>query len=729
MRSNRIRLALIVCVAVAAWAVAPASAAPPGSPQPSFGDGGVVRVDPDPAENNAWDEIALDERGRTVVLTRSREEHGVLLRLLPDGSPDPGFGGGGRVPLPGGPWRGLALQPDGRIVVAGAIAREMALMRFAESGGPDPSFGADGIVTAPFDSPRRLSQGQELLAEFVDLLVRPDGGIVALGTMRPCQPAPEKWCQRFAAVLAGFHPDGRVDESFGDDGAVMMPGPQSYGPLETLQTLDVLAPRDGGGVLVGGDLAGRIAVFGFDAGGSLDHSWNSDGIFSSEFETYEGEEGIGAHAGEVRDLLLRPDGRVVVVGDFSVLGLLADGQPDPRFGRTRTYTRGWGEEVELGDGVLDSKGRLLIAGEWNHRSAVIRMLPDGSFDPRFSGDGLAALDLAPWNRGEGVAEGTTGIALRADGGLLAAGFAYPSRKSKRAELTLFELANGDGRLLSCHGQPAKVQGTPGDDRLSGEGPIVGLGGDDEIRSYGGPICAGPGDDEIVDHEGGLVDAGAGDDLISGGRGGTVHGGPGDDRLEPDQGGRDRLYGDGGADRLVGGGGRDRLVGGSGADLLKGGGGVDSLWGGAGDDILLGGAGSDRLFGGLGRNQLRPGAASAPKGVYLARRPGLKIRLRVEGGAIVAGSIRVPMRCGEGGRRVGGVDFHGIVVPIHPDGSFRDHTDSDVGIGVESSELRGVVGEDAIRGDYRSWERYETWCATGRRGDLAVDFVARRVRDD
>jgi Ca2+-binding RTX toxin-like protein len=64
-------------------------------------------------------------------------------------------------------------------------------------------------------------------------------------------------------------------------------------------------------------------------------------------------------------------------------------------------------------------------------------------------------------------------------------------------------------------------------------------------------------------------------------------------------GQDRLLGRGGDDILTGGEGRDRLFGGAGNDLLDGGAGNDILRGGPGDDRLVTGAGNDTVVFGNG----------------------------------------------------------------------------------------------------------------------------------
>jgi uncharacterized repeat protein (TIGR01451 family) len=121
---------------------------------------------------------------------------------------------------------------------------------------------------------------------------------------------------------------------------------------------------------------------------------------------------------------------------------------------------------------------------------------------------------------------------------------------------------GGGGELRCDGKRVTMEGTSGDDVLTGTGDrdvILARGGSDVVDSLGGRdvICAQGGNDKVRAR----------------GKGDIVRGG----------GGNDRLRGGGGGDTLRGGAGADRLNGGSGADTLNGGGGDDRCIGGPGAD--------------------------------------------------------------------------------------------------------------------------------------------------
>ncbi|WP_347910874.1 hypothetical protein [Pseudomonas grandcourensis] len=93
-----------------------------GDPDSSFNEG--VPVFTDAGRNTAWNSLAVQADGK-IAMTGNNAELGteplvVIGRLLPNGSPDPGFGenGWGSVGVGGLSWD-VRIQADKRIIVAG----------------------------------------------------------------------------------------------------------------------------------------------------------------------------------------------------------------------------------------------------------------------------------------------------------------------------------------------------------------------------------------------------------------------------------------------------------------------------------------------------------------------------------------------------------------------------------------------------------------------------------
>src|SRR6185436_13584383 len=96
-----------------------------------------------------------------------------------NGTLDGGFGTGGKVTtLIGTDARAfaVALQPDGRIVVAGSAASggdsNMAIVRYSTGGVPDPTFGAGGVLNVPVGTAGSAAEA---------VAIQPDGKIVVAG--------------------------------------------------------------------------------------------------------------------------------------------------------------------------------------------------------------------------------------------------------------------------------------------------------------------------------------------------------------------------------------------------------------------------------------------------------------------------------------------------------------------------------------------------------------------
>ena len=147
-----------------------------------------------------------------------------LVRLLEDGSPDPGFGTDGRVIAPIGAFQSgciedLAIDAQGRVVAAGWFVSaedrtDFAAARFLDDGSLDPTFGTGGIVTVSFpDTDRGLGQavaidaeGRILVAGYVRM--NDDSHRVAVACFREhgqlCFPARYEYA---AKLICGVQPD------------------------------------------------------------------------------------------------------------------------------------------------------------------------------------------------------------------------------------------------------------------------------------------------------------------------------------------------------------------------------------------------------------------------------------------------------------------------------------------------------------------------------------------
>lgn len=694
--------------------------AAPGEPDPGFGRDGKVRFDVDPSGQNAEDRIEVDNAGRYVVLATSDAGSSRVLGFQRDGDLDRSFGTGGVADAPEGTWHDLALQPGGGIVLAGTSKHDFALARLSPAGRLDPSFGQSGIATVHLDPEQPLAPDKRLEEAFERLELAPDGRIVAVGDMSAYyENDAETGHFQLGSAVARFTPAGAPDTSFGSGGTVffdpVVDRPGTYG----VGDLSSLAIQPDGRILAGGNIAYDLLVVRLTASGALDKSFSGNGFARSHADTFISE-GELFRAGAARAVLVQRSGRIVAVGGETLVAFRPNGSEDLGFGpRNRDgvapiRNEALFDEFEPGEGALDAKGRILLAGDSGDDTAVSRFYPNGEHDPRFGAGGLAELNLTrEYLDSSTPGERATDLVVAPDGAPTTAGYVYSDEHGQPA-LTRFK--GGDGHRASCHGKPAVLQGTPGDDRLRAFGPIVAFGGDDEIRSGWGNVCAGAGDDEVDGGNLGAIYGGAGDDRITGNDADPAYGGAGDDVILARKGSE----------------GRNVFYGGSGEDLLAGGRGPDLLFGGPGRDRLIGGRGDDRLFGGPGADEESGEGGGGRKMVYGARSKGFRVQLVVRRQRISGIHLRVRLRCSKGGRSTLWWNTNHAGIRIHPDGRFR-YTDSfSYDEGFSETLLAGRVLPDRIVGVYREFDRtinseVNEVCRTGTRKHPRIEFVARRGR--
>ena len=134
--------------------------APDGSLDPDFGSGGTVRTDFGGSDDLAFD-LALQADGKIVVSgtsgagspTEAMARTVAMARYDADGTLDREFGVEGKVTtaLDGSDEGvGMAIQADGGIVLVTGTGEDVLLARFSRSGMPDGAFGTGGHVTSDF---------------------------------------------------------------------------------------------------------------------------------------------------------------------------------------------------------------------------------------------------------------------------------------------------------------------------------------------------------------------------------------------------------------------------------------------------------------------------------------------------------------------------------------------------------------------------------------------------
>jgi uncharacterized delta-60 repeat protein len=218
---------------------------PNGSLDPSFGQGGIVRLDGMNGSSIPYSaEIGqpiLDGESGVYFEAQARGECGsgpplFLTHLRSDGSPDPGFGSSGWRPLPPARLRAgpLVDAADGRFLFADAQG-SVAVLR--SDGSLETHFGHRGLAR-----PFRHRSGLQFAAARLD----PAGGVWLDG---------DRFDRRGHSFIAHLTPAGRPDRRVGDQGIAFT----RFGSRRLSSQLnDLLIDKRGRPIVVGEGLGKRM---------------------------------------------------------------------------------------------------------------------------------------------------------------------------------------------------------------------------------------------------------------------------------------------------------------------------------------------------------------------------------------------------------------------------------------------------------------------------------------
>jgi uncharacterized delta-60 repeat protein len=345
-----------------------------GSLDTTFGTNGIASSTV--GSGSSANKMAIQSDGKIVVSGRFGSR-GLVNRFNTDGSLDSTFGTGGVREIVGPNFTqiytggGIAIQPDGKIVLAGAASSSsgnysaLLLARLNSDGSSDESFGSFGLVM------------QDLTADpdgALDLVLQSDGKIVIGGQQD----------EEFA-IAARFNSNGAIDTGFGNNGVRLLSDGRYVGAI-SLQGNNFVAvgpaPWNGGIFLARVDQSGAMI-------------------------SYRNEIFLVGKNDTARDVAIQPDGKIVAVGVsenrwnpvMSVARLLPDGSLDTAFGSGGIVTLNNGISASEAYSVkLQPDGKILVAGRnalFSNFSSyyifVVRLNPDGSLDSTFGTGGKASI--------------------------------------------------------------------------------------------------------------------------------------------------------------------------------------------------------------------------------------------------------------------------------------------------------------------------------------------------
>jgi uncharacterized delta-60 repeat protein len=361
-------------------AVLPASAAADGAPDPSFNQGRVATFAP--LRFSAATGAAVDAQGRILIAAilddgTMLRKRAAVLRLLPSGALDGTFGTGGIAtiepppPSAGTNAEAIAVDAAGRIVIAGEVDDDVpAVMRLLPDGAPDPAFGSGGIVVARGAYNGAAAWWQSIAFDGSSIVVAGNAvNTPPYGTGLDRQP-----------VLARFSEAGVPDPSFASGGFMLLELPGI-----TLTDQQALAIDRSGRIVFGASFATTTAVprevtqqvIRLAPSGALDTTFGSGGVVALGVLRGRGFHVSVRASGAI--LVIGGWGKELTTApEMMAAQLTPDGRLDPAFATRGQIAAPAGY---AGYGIPDCQGDLIVSSS----AGVQRLGPDGRLDPTFRG--------------------------------------------------------------------------------------------------------------------------------------------------------------------------------------------------------------------------------------------------------------------------------------------------------------------------------------------------------
>ncbi len=234
------------------------------------------------------------------------------------------------------------------------------------------------------------------------------------------------------ATLALAAPGGR-DPGFSGDGKATA----NFGSGNDFAN-SVAIQADGKIVVAGraGGAGGRFGLARYNRNGTLDTSFGGDGKVVTNFSTTADDFANG--------VAIQADGKIVAAGHsndrFALARYNSDGSLDVTFSGDGRMTTNFSSAFDDALGVaVRANGKIVAAGHAGFdRFALARYNPNGTLDNTFSGNGKVTTNFS-----RGASDLATGVAIQANGKIVAAGTAGSTEFSGRFALARY---NPNGTL-------------------------------------------------------------------------------------------------------------------------------------------------------------------------------------------------------------------------------------------------------------------------------------------
>lgn len=322
----------------------------------------------------------------------------------------------------------LALQPDGKVVVAGnsfnGTNYDFYVVRYNANGTLDNTFNGFGVASADFYG----------LADMCNAVaIQADGKILLAGSTVPSATIAGSYI-----AIARLNGDGTPDTTFGADGT----GKAKYLTLDG--SAYAIAVQSDGKILIGGVLSGIPTIARLLPNGTLDNSFSGNGYDSQDIGT----------VASIRKMVVQPNGKILACGGRSET--VSPSGAIFRYNNNGTLDTAFSADGKIidanannNDMALLSDGRIIVAGtNSDFKMRLRRLLPDGSNDTTFGTSGFVT-QSAYANLSQ-----VLGLAVQEDGKYVVAGYSH----SGGSEATLLYRFSFDGSTDGSFGTSTQVNG-------------------------------------------------------------------------------------------------------------------------------------------------------------------------------------------------------------------------------------------------------------------------------
>jgi uncharacterized delta-60 repeat protein len=191
-------------------------------------------------------------------------------------------------------------------------------------------------------------------------------------------------------ALARYNPDGSLDSTFGTGGRVRT----DLG--STLDAASDVVVQPDGKLLAAGLSASNFTVVRYNADGSVDPSFGVGGVATADF----------GGSDQPNAVVLQSDGKIVVAGftgdQFALARFNADGTLDATYGSGGKVTTDFGS-FDLGfDAAATADDKVVICGRSGDDFAIARYTRQGTLDGTFGTGGKVTTDLGGSDQAQGL---------------------------------------------------------------------------------------------------------------------------------------------------------------------------------------------------------------------------------------------------------------------------------------------------------------------------------------